>query len=42
MDQKLLKNICDKCKALNRNKILRKSDYYRLKNQGPPKKIGGP
>lgn len=28
MDQKLLKNIWDKCKDLNRNKILGKSDYF--------------
>lgn len=28
MDQKPLKNIWDKCKDLNRNKILVKSDYF--------------
>lgn len=33
MDQKLLKNIWDKCKDLNRNKILGKSDYF-LKSWG--------
>lgn len=33
MDQKLLKNILDKCKDLNRNKILGKSDYF-LKSLG--------
>ncbi len=33
MDQKPLKNIWDKCKALNLNKILGKSDYF-LKSWG--------
>lgn len=33
MDQKLLKNIWDKCKNLNRNKLLGKSDYF-LKSWG--------
>lgn len=42
MDQKLLENIWDKCKDLNRNKILGKSDYYRLKIKDHPRKIGGP
>lgn len=42
MDQKPLKNIWDKCKALNRNKTLGKSDYYRLKIKDHPRKIGGP